>query len=73
MFQGFYTLGSAMISENRNLNVISNNMANAATTGYISWNGGTVATRAVRVSSRPTAARRSVVGGPCNRRKSAAM
>ena len=34
MFQGFYTLGSAMISENRNLNVISNNMANAATTGY---------------------------------------
>lgn len=34
MFQGFYTLGSTMISENRNLNVISNNMANAATTGY---------------------------------------
>lgn len=34
MFQGFYTLGSAMISENRNLNVISNNMANASTTGY---------------------------------------
>ena len=34
MFQGFYTLGSAMISENRNLNVISNNMSNAATTGY---------------------------------------
>ena len=34
MFQGFYTLGSAMISENRNLNVISNNMANAATNGY---------------------------------------
>ena len=34
MFQGFYTLGSTMISQNRNLNVISNNMANAATTGY---------------------------------------
>lgn len=34
MFQGFYTLGSTMISENRNLNVISNNMSNAATTGY---------------------------------------
>ncbi len=34
MFQGYYTLGSNMISENRNLNVISNNMANAATPGY---------------------------------------
>ena len=34
MFHGFYTLGSTMISQNRNLNVISNNMANAATTGY---------------------------------------
>lgn len=34
MFQGYYTLGSTMISQNRNLNVISNNMANAATTGY---------------------------------------
>ena len=34
MFQGFYTLGSAMISENRNLNVISNNMVNIQTAGY---------------------------------------
>lgn len=34
MFQGYYTLGSAMISQNRNLNVISNNMANSSTPGY---------------------------------------
>lgn len=34
MFQGFYNLGSSMISQSRNLNVISNNMANAATPGY---------------------------------------
>lgn len=34
MNQGFYQLTSQMISQSRNLNVISNNMANAATPGY---------------------------------------
>lgn len=34
MFQGYYSLASAMISQNRNLNVISNNMANVSTPGY---------------------------------------
>lgn len=34
MFQGFYTLTSGMLTQNRNLNVISNNMANATTPGF---------------------------------------
>jgi len=34
MYQGFYNLTSQMITQNRNLNVISNNMANASTPGY---------------------------------------
>ena len=34
MFQGFYNLTSAMLCQNRNLNVISNNMANVSTPGY---------------------------------------
>lgn len=34
MFQGFYNLGSEMLSQTRNLNVISNNMANVSTAGF---------------------------------------
>ena len=34
MFHGLYNLTSQMISENRNMNVISNNMVNATTPGY---------------------------------------
>ncbi len=34
MFQGFYNLASGMLTQTRNLNVISNNMANVSTTGY---------------------------------------
>lgn len=34
MYQGYYNLASQMISQNRNLNVISNNMSNAVTPGY---------------------------------------
>ena len=34
MFQGFYNLTSSMLCQNRNLNVISNNMANVSTAGY---------------------------------------
>lgn len=34
MFQGFYDLASNLITQNRNLNVISNNMANVSTPGY---------------------------------------
>lgn len=34
MFQGFYDLASNMITQNRNLNVISNNMSNVSTPGY---------------------------------------
>ncbi len=34
MFQGFYNLTSSMLTQTRNLNVISNNMANVSTTGY---------------------------------------
>lgn len=34
MFHGFYTLTSGMISQSRNLNVISNNMTNIATPGF---------------------------------------
>ncbi len=34
MFQGFYTLTSGMLTQTRNLNVISNNMVNVSTPGY---------------------------------------
>ena len=34
MFQGFYDLASNTITQNRNMNVISNNMANVSTPGY---------------------------------------
>lgn len=34
MFQGFYNLTSGMLSQNRNMSIISNNMVNASTTGY---------------------------------------
>lgn len=34
MFQGFYNLTSQMLTQNRNLNVISNNMANVSTAGF---------------------------------------
>lgn len=34
MFQGFYNLTSGVLTQNRNLNVISNNMANTTTPGY---------------------------------------
>lgn len=34
MFQGYYNLASNMITQNRNLNVISTNMTNMATPGY---------------------------------------
>ena len=34
MFQGFYTLTSGVLTQTRNLNVISNNMANATTPGF---------------------------------------
>lgn len=34
MFQGFYNLTSEMLSQTRNMNVISNNMANVSTAGY---------------------------------------
>ena len=34
MFQGFYRLTSGMLTQSRNLNVISNNMANATTPGF---------------------------------------
>jgi flagellar basal-body rod protein FlgG len=34
MYQGFYNLTSGMLSQQRNLNVISNNMANTQTAGY---------------------------------------
>ncbi len=34
MYQGFYDLASNMITQNRNLNVISNNMSNVSTPGY---------------------------------------
>lgn len=34
MFQGYYDLASNMITQNRNLNVISNNIANISTPGY---------------------------------------
>jgi flagellar basal-body rod protein FlgF len=34
MFKGFYNLTSEMICQNRNMNVISNNMVNVSTPGY---------------------------------------
>ena len=34
MFQGYYDLASNMITQNRNLNIISNNMSNVSTPGY---------------------------------------
>lgn len=34
MFQGFYDLASNMITQNRKMNVISNNMSNVSTPGY---------------------------------------
>ncbi|MCP1102525.1 flagellar basal-body rod protein FlgF [Aequitasia blattaphilus] len=34
MFQGFYNLTAGMLTRTRNLNVISNNMANVSTPGY---------------------------------------
>ncbi|MEZ3468856.1 MAG: flagellar hook-basal body protein [Schaedlerella sp.] len=34
MYQGFYDLASNMITQNRNLNIISNNMSNVSTPGY---------------------------------------
>ena len=34
MFKGFYNLASGMITYGKNLNVISNNMANVSTTGF---------------------------------------
>lgn len=34
MFHGFYNLASGMLTQNRNLNVISNNMANVTTPGF---------------------------------------
>lgn len=34
MFKGFYTLSSSMITQNRQLDVISNNLSNTTTPGY---------------------------------------
>ena len=34
MYQGFYNLTSGMLTQSRNLNVISNNMVNIQTPGY---------------------------------------
>lgn len=34
MFQGFYNLASNLIVQNRNMNIISNNMANISTPGF---------------------------------------
>ncbi|HHX57310.1 MAG TPA: hypothetical protein GX710_04765, partial [Clostridiales bacterium] len=34
MLSGFYTASSGMLVQQRNLNVISNNLANSQTTGY---------------------------------------
>ncbi|MEG0368410.1 MAG: flagellar hook-basal body protein [Hungatella sp.] len=34
MLQGFYNLASGMATQNKNMNVISNNMANVSTPGY---------------------------------------
>ena len=34
MFKGFYNLSSSMLTQNKNLNVVSNNLANVSTSGY---------------------------------------
>lgn len=34
MFKGYYTLTSSMLTQNRNLNVISNNLTNVSTPGF---------------------------------------
>lgn len=34
MFQGFYTLTSGMLTQTRNMNVVSNNMSNTSTPGF---------------------------------------
>ncbi|WMI80967.1 flagellar hook-basal body protein [Anaerotignum sp. MB30-C6] len=34
MFKGYYNLSSSMLTHNKNLNVISNNLANVSTSGY---------------------------------------
>lgn len=34
MFQGFYNLTAGVLNQNRNLNVVSNNMANVSTSGF---------------------------------------
>ncbi|MEG0109186.1 MAG: flagellar basal body protein, partial [Lachnospiraceae bacterium] len=34
MFQGFYNLTSGIICQNRNMNVVSNNIANVSTPGF---------------------------------------
>ncbi|MDD3394461.1 MAG: flagellar hook basal-body protein [Anaerotignum sp.] len=34
MFKGFYNLSSSMLTQNKNINVISNNLANVSTSGY---------------------------------------
>ena len=34
MYKGFYNLSSSMLTQNKNLNVISNNLANVSTSGY---------------------------------------
>lgn len=34
MYKGFYTLSSSMLTQNRKLNVISNNLTNVSTPGY---------------------------------------
>lgn len=34
MFKGFYNLSSSMLTQNKNINVIGNNLANVSTSGY---------------------------------------
>ena len=34
MFKGFYNLTSGMLTHQRNLNTVANNMVNASTAGY---------------------------------------
>lgn len=34
MFKGFYNLTSGMLTQQRNLNVVANNMVNVSTAGY---------------------------------------
>lgn len=65
MFQGYYTLGSAMISQNRNLNVISNNMANSSTPGYKTdkYISSTFRDEMLYRSGNKTPNRRTAIGG----------